>query len=192
MKSSIQARTSSFIKERVNEKALFWIQVVVGSLFIALCSQIKLVLPFTPVPITLQTFAVMLMGALYGRNKGSLMVVGYFVQIALGFPVLAGGNMDPLAFIGPKGGYILGFLVQVYAMGWLIEKFRVKSIKALIISGGLSALAQLSCGVCWLSLFVGWNKVLVMGFYPFILGEALKVLAISLIVSGKELIKEQS
>lgn len=152
-------------------------QVVGGSLLIALCSQIKIVLPFTIVPLTFQTLAILLLGSLFGSKRASLMVLAYFGEILMGMPVLAGGISNPLAFIGPKAGYIIGFLIQAYWMGWWTERSSSFNPKVAILAGLSACCLQLSLGTCWLANFVGWEASFMMGFVPFILGEALKVCA---------------
>ncbi|WP_068471256.1 biotin transporter BioY [Candidatus Protochlamydia phocaeensis] len=153
------------------------LQVVGASLFIALCSQIKIHLPFTPVPLTLQTLAVLLIGATLGSRKGAGAVLLYFAQILMGMPVLSGAAVDPLVFIGPKGGYVLGFLLQAYCMGWFAERMKQFNTQAFFVAGLVACALEMSLGVLMLAPFVGWNNVLLMGVYPFIPGEILKILA---------------
>lgn len=165
-----------------SEFTLSVLQVLGGSLFLALCSQIKIPLPFSIIPITLQTFCVLMFGAVFGSRKASLMILAYGTQILMGLPVLPGGLSNPFILIGPKGGYYLGFLVQAYCMGWLIERSNEKSSKRFLQAGLIACAIQLMIGVCWLSHFIGLQTALLMGLYPFIPGEILKVLAVNLFV----------
>lgn len=153
-------------------------QVIGASVFLALCSQISIPLFFSPIPMTLQTFAVLLIGASMGCRKGSLAVLGYFAQIAVGLPVLSGGHANPLVFFSPKAGYILGFILQAYTMGWVVEKQFFPPAKALIFGGLLACTIQMTAGVCVFAQFVGWRSALPMGLYPFVVGEVLKVMAV--------------
>jgi biotin transport system substrate-specific component len=154
------------------------LQVVGASLFIALCSQIKINLPFSLIPITLQTFAILLVGANLGSKKGAAAVLLYLSQAMIGLPVLAGGDINPLFLLGPKGGYYVGFLVQAYCMGWFTERMKEVQPQKLFFVGLLACSLQLGLGAIQLASFVGWNSVLLMGVYPFIFGEILKVIGV--------------
>lgn len=154
-------------------------QVLGASGLIALCSQIKIDLPFTPVPLTLQTLAVLLIGASLGSRKGVWAILLYFAQILIGLPVLSGGVSDPLIFLGPKGGYVLGFCLQAFLMGWCVEKLPWSKSVTLFVGGIVACSAQLGFGVLVLAQFVGWNAVWTMGLYPFLPGEMLKIFLIS-------------
>jgi biotin transport system substrate-specific component len=162
-------------KKQLQNLLINFIQVMGGSLFLALCSQIKIPVPFSIVPLTFQTLAVLLLGGFFGSKKGSLMVLTYLVETLMGMPVLAGGAIQSLALVGPKGGYLIGFVVQAYLMGRLMEKREHFNRFTVFFSGILICFFQLTLGVIWLSLFVGWSSAWTMGFYPFIMGEVLKV-----------------
>lgn len=152
-------------------------EIALGTLLIALCAQISIPLSFTPVPLTLQTLAVLFVGAKLGSKKGALCVLAYLAESIAGLPVLAGGISNPLALIGPRGGYLIGFIAQAYIFGWIFEKKQKMGMLTLLSLGALACLIQLTLGACWLSNFVGWNNALIMGFYPFVPGETLKVIA---------------
>lgn len=154
------------------------LQVIGGSLLIALCAQISIPLPFSIVPLTMQTFSILLLAGVFGSRKSALMVMAYFAEILIGLPVLAGGLINPLAFLGPRGGYLLGFLVQAYTMGWLVERSK-RSTKSIFLAGIFSCALQLSLGAFWLAQFVGGSTAVLMGVYPFIPGEILKVMLVS-------------
>src|SRR5262245_33102727 len=83
--------------------------VVIGSLFLALSSYVQV--PLIPVPITMQTFAVALVGALYGWRLGGITIIAWLVEGAVGLPVLAGGASGVHHFVGPTGGYLFAFPV---------------------------------------------------------------------------------
>lgn len=165
---------------------LAFFQVLGASLLIALCSQIKFILPFTPVPLTFQTFAILMIGATMGSRKGACAVLCYFAEILMGLPVLSGGMSDPLVFLGPKGGYVLGFCLQAYIMGWFVEKsFWPRSV--MIAAGGIvSCLVQMSMGIFMLAQYVGWSHVWTMGLLPFVPGEILKIVLVSYAISPKK------
>ena len=94
--------------------------VLVGSALLAVASQIKV--PMVPVPMTMQTFAVTLIGALYGWRLGAITILAWLAQGAMGLPVLAGGAAGLLHFAGPTGGYLVAFPIAGAVTGWLAER----------------------------------------------------------------------
>lgn len=161
-----------------------FVQAFAGGLFIALCAQIKIPLLFTPIPLTLQTFAVMLMGAVLGKRCGVLTVLSYLVLSASGLPVMSGGTSSPWAIIGPAGGYLIGMVAQAYIIGYLCERFHNKSVIFLGMIG--ACCLQLALGSFWLASFVGMDKMFIAGFFPFIPGEFIKVLCVYSCVCAKK------
>lgn len=160
-----------------------------GSLLIALAAQIRITLPFTPVPITGQTFAVLLVAALYGSRTGSLTVATYVALGALGLPVLAGGSAGLTQLLGPTGGYLAGFIAAAYVVGLLSERGWDRKPWTTAASMIVGNVVIYVCGVVWLSRFVGWEAVLVSGVLPFLVGDALKIaLATILLPAGWRLI----
>jgi biotin transport system substrate-specific component len=152
-------------------------QIFLSSLLIAFCAQISLPLPFSPVPLSLQTFAVMMVGGMLGSRKGTISVLLYLAESMLGMPVLAGGLADPLALIGPKGGYLMGFVFQAYIAGWFAERIHTFGKSGLMISLFAAYALVLVTGTLWLSQFVGLSNAFVMGTLPFIPGAIAKILA---------------
>jgi len=160
-----------------------------GSLLIALSAQLRFVLPFSPVPITGQTFAVLLLGALYGSKRGPATVVTYLALGAVGLPVFAGGAFGIARLVGPTGGYLVGFVAAAFVVGLLSERGWDRKLwttaVGMIIGNGIIYVA----GVLWLSRFVGWPAVLSTGVLPFLAGDALKIaLATILLPAGWKLI----
>jgi biotin transport system substrate-specific component len=92
------------------------------SLLLGLSAQIAFHLPFSPVPVTAQTFAVLLTGGLLGSKRGSLSLLTYIAQGAVGLPVFAGGIGGVAVLLGPRGGYLLGFILAAYVIGLLVER----------------------------------------------------------------------
>ena len=133
---------------------------------------------FTPVPITLQTFAVLLLAATLGARNAMLAVVVYLAEGMMGFPVMKGGTVNPLALIGPTGGYLIGMVAQAYLAGWFFERAYKFSSAILILAVSATCFIQLGVGALWLSLFVGATNTLEMGVLPFLPGEILKTMAI--------------
>jgi biotin transport system substrate-specific component len=158
--------------------------VVGGSLLIALSAYLKIQLPFSPVPITGQTLAVLLVGAALGSKKGGLSVLAYLGEGLIGLPVFAGGASGPAYLLGPTGGYLAGFVLAAFAVGWLAERgwdHHVGLTLAAMLIGNL--LIYLS-GLAWLSVYVGVGQALPLGLYPFLVGDAIKLLLAGIVLPG--------
>jgi biotin transport system substrate-specific component len=143
-------------------------QVVLGSIFIAICAQVSVPLPFTPVPLTGQTFGVMLMGALLGSRIGTHATILYLLQGAFGLPVWAGGASGFYRFFGPTGGYLLAYPLQAFLLGYFLEK------KQKLLAIFFTSTVQLTIGSLWLGFFLGFQNGFAKGFCPFICVEILK------------------
>ena len=163
--------------------------IVAGCLLIALAAQLQVLLPFSPVPVTGQTFAVLFLGALYGSRRGPATVLTYLMLGAMGLPVFAGGMAGLARFVGPTAGYLLGFVVAAFVVGSLSERGWDRkpwtTAASMIIGNGIIY----AFGVAWLWRFVGWEAVLNAGVVPFLPGDALKIaLATILLPSGWRII----
>ncbi len=157
---------------------LFDASIVAGfSLVVALCAQVAIPLPFTPVPVTLQTFAVLMAGCLLGSVRGTLAVAAYIGEGLAGLPFFAGGASGLSHLLGPTGGYLLGFLAAAFITGLLAERGLVRHWLSTILVLVAGEIALYIPGVAWLSVYVGAQKVLALGFFPFVAGDALKVAA---------------
>ncbi len=162
------------------------LQILGASLFIALCAQIQIPLYFTPVPLSGQTFAIMLISAVMGSRIGLMSVVAYLAEGACGLPVFVGGGFGLVSLLGPTGGYFVGFMLQAYLVGYFIERqVSYSAVKTLCILLS-SCTLQLGLGALWLSQFVGYESALMLGVTPFIAGEMLKSLSIAAYLKGYE------
>jgi len=164
--------------------------VLGGSLFTALMAQVAIPLPFTPVPITGQTLAVLLVGAVLGARRGALSMMAYLAEGLVGLPVFAGGTAGIGRLLGPTGGYLVGFVFAAYAVGWLAERGwdrrPTTAVPAMVIGNAVIYVF----GLPWLARFVGSAYVLSMGLVPFIPGDLLKVfLAAALLPSAWRLVR---
>ena len=164
--------------------------IIAGSLLIGLCAHIKFLLPLSPVPVTAQTFAVLMIGALLGARRGCLAVLAYIIEGAAGLPVFAVGA-GPAVLVGPTGGYLFGFIPAVYITGRLAEKGWDRRIGTTVLAMVLGNLAIYTFGLFWLCCLTGFNtKVLMIGLYPFIVGDLVKIiLAAILLPSGWKLLR---
>jgi len=162
--------------------------IVGGSLLIALCAQIKIWLPISPVPVTLQTFAVLMLGALLGSRRGSLCALAYIIEGAAGLPVFAlGGGLAVLS--GPTGGYLAGFIPAAYITGRLAEKGWDRRVGTTILAMFLGNASIYAFGLLWLACLIGTKEALALGLYPFIVGDCLKIaLAAVVLPSGWKLL----
>ena len=167
----------------------------IGSILLAISSKIKI--PFYPVPMTMQTFVVVLIGMLYGWKLGVFTVALYLFEGAIGLPVFAGTPEKGIGLIyltGPTMGYLMGFLVAVFISGYFYPRIKTSGqnnvenlLGKLIISIKffmlfvVSMLSIYILGIIWLSNFVGWGKVLVLGVYPFLLAELFKILILTVL-----------
>lgn len=150
--------------------------IIGGSLVIGLSAQVAVLLPFSPVPITLQTFGVLVIGALLGARRGSLSVLTYIMQGAVGLPVFALGRAGFAVLLGPTGGYLVGFIAAAYITGLLAESGWDRRITTTILAMVLGNAAIYPFALLWLCCLTGTNSaVLTVGLYPFIVGDLLKV-----------------
>jgi len=150
--------------------------IILGSLL--LWASAKVQVPFWPVPMTLQTYVVLGMGALLGWRLGAATVAAYLVEGALGLPVFAGtpANGIGLAYMaGPTGGYLAGYFVAVVLVGWLTARRGNHSIVSTAAALLIGELAILGLGCAWLGVQFGWEKAFALGLGPFLVGDALKL-----------------
>ncbi|MBZ9739134.1 MULTISPECIES: biotin transporter BioY [unclassified Mesorhizobium] len=165
----------SFSPLRLQQRSIGWQAgaVVLGTLFLALSSYIEV--PMVPVPVTMQTFAVTLIGALYGWRLGAVTIAAWLVEGACGFPVLAGGAAGASYFVGPTGGYLFAFPIVGALVGWLAERgWNGNRVVLAFIAMLLGNLACLVLGTAWLAVMIGAEQAITFGFVPFIVGGLLK------------------
>lgn len=153
--------------------------IIAGSLFVAFFAQIEV--PLRPVPITGQTFAVLLIGALLGSKRGAAAMMAYITQGAMGLPFFAGGASGLGILTGATAGYLLGFVVAAYAVGWLAERGLERSVRTSIIPFLAGTVIIYVFGVAWLSIVLGsLSKAIQFGLLPFLLGDFIKLIAAAL------------
>jgi biotin transport system substrate-specific component len=144
--------------------------VVLGSLFIAVCAQISLHLPL--VPITLQTFAVLVIGAAFGWRLGAATVVLYLLEGAVGLPVFAEfKNASGVVF---TWGYLVGFVLAAGLVGWFAERGHDRNVISLFGVMMLGTAIVYVPGLLWLGQYTGFDKVLELGLFPYVWGDLLK------------------
>ena len=153
------------------------IWVMTFSLVTAICAQVSYHLPFSPVPITGQTFAVLLSGAVLGWRRAFLSQIAYLVEGAAGLPVFADGAGSVLHLVGPSGGFLLCFPLAAALVGYLVELGVGRStwkLAGALVSGDVLILLA---GSTWLHLLFGFPfaQAWLLGFIPFLLADVAKV-----------------
>lgn len=169
------------------------LMVVGGSAFIALAAQISV--PMIPVPMTLQTLAILMVGFSFGSRLGAVTLLAYLAEGAMGLPVFASG-MNGLAFAGPTAGFLFGFVGVAFLAGLAAERGLARGVVGTALSAiGISALLYIP-GVAWpmavaggFGVEAGWAAQS-SSFYwtwfiaPFLIGDVVKAVIAALLVSG--------
>lgn len=168
--------------------------IIIGSLVIAASAQIAI---GWPVPITGQTFAVLMIGILFGSKRGSLTVLTYILEGLSGLAFFAQGKAGLIALAGPTGGYLVGFIFAAYIVGLLAEKGWDRRIETTILTMIFGNLVIYAFGLSWLFVLASSGKmthtkgILAVGLYPFIIGDIIKiVLAAALLPVGWKLLNK--
>jgi len=148
---------------------------IVGSILISISAKIKI--PFYPVPMTMQTFAILLIGITFGYKVGLATVTLYLLEGIVGLPVFASSPEKGIGityFIGPTMGYLIGFLAAVYFAGFFkYDKGIINTFLKLIFSVSFIYIL----GLIWLGILIGWDKpIFKLGAEPFLLAELFKIL----------------
>jgi biotin transporter BioY len=155
------------------------ILVVLGSLLVALFARLAITLPFTPVPITGQTYAVLLVGAALGSRRGVLSMLLYIVEGGVGLPFFAAGASGWTRVFGPTGGYLLSYVLAAFVVGWLAERGWDRRLGTCVLAMLAGEIAIYLVGLPWLAAFMGADRVLPLGLLPFVPGDAIKLLLAS-------------
>lgn len=164
------------------------------SLLTALAAQVQIPLPWTPVPITGQTFAVLLTGALLGSRLGLLAMIAYLVEGASGLPFFRGGNggVHYLLF-SPTAGYLLSYPVAAFVTGWLAERGWDRHFLTATAAMALGSIIILFSGWMWLARFMSTTTAWQQGVQPFLLGDVVKITLASLALpSGWKLLHRKA
>jgi biotin transport system substrate-specific component len=188
--SNAVSLTPAFSPLDLQSRPLAWRvgAIALGTLFLALSSYVEV--PMVPVPVTMQTFAVAMVGALYGWRLGAITIIAWLVEGALGLPVLAGGASGALHFVGPTGGYLFAFPVMGALVGWLAERgWNGNRVGLAFLGMVLSNAVCLLLGAAWLALLIGPERAIMLGVVPFLVGALLKsalgAATLKLLASGR-------
>lgn len=156
---------------------------IIGSLIVAAAAQINI--PMVPVPMTLQTLAVLSIGAAFGARLGAATLALYALEGAAGLPVFAQMKAGAGIIAGPSGGYIIGFILAAAVVGYLAEKGWSHNFVKMIAASLLGAIVLYIPGLVWLHQFAnGWAQTFEWGITPFIYGDILKAVIAALGFQG--------
>lgn len=179
-------------------------RVAAANLLLVLCAWIALPLPWTPVPVTGQTFGVMLVAALLGARRGAIVLVLYLLEGLAGLPVFQPFGLPGAARLaGPTAGYLLAYPAAAFVTGWLVERKARRGVvhppalerqsavaSTLRLVGSLMAgeLVTFAGGCAWLAvgLGYGWARAIPLGATPFLPGELVKMALVVAAVRGAE------
>ena len=175
------------IKIIPNQKIIkYLLTIFLGSILITISAKIKI--PFYPVPMTMQTFVVILMGVTFGWKIGVATISLYLFEGVIGLPVFAGTpekGVGLVYFTGPTMGYLIGFLFATFIAGYLNFKTNIFFIFTKLI---LAVSIIYIIGILWLGNLIGWDKPLLqLGVTPFLLAELFKISLLTIL--AKKLIK---
>ena len=164
--------------------------VIVFSLFIAACAQFSI--QIGPVPITGQSFAVLLTGALLGSRMGAAAVIAYLIEGAIGLPFFAGGGAGIVRFFGPTGGYLVAFPAAAFIMGAFAEHGWDKRYPTAVAAMAIGSVVILLGGWAWFTILTNTPPVAAfqIAVAPFLLGDVVKIaLAAAVLPTGWALLK---
>jgi biotin transport system substrate-specific component len=149
--------------------------IICGSLLVGISAKIRVYLPFTPVPVTGQTFVVLMLGALFGSYRGALTMLAYLLEGVLGLPVFTSVT-GAAALFGPTGGYLVGFIVAAYIVGRLSEMGWDRRVLTTVAAMLIGDAVLLAFGFVWLTLLLADVKTaFIAGVVVFLPGDILKI-----------------
>ena len=178
------------VKTIQNQKIIKSLLIVFfGSLILTLSAKIKI--PFYPVPMTMQTFVVLLLGISFGYKIAVATTTLYILEGLLGFPVFSNSPEKGVGFsyfVGPTMGYLIGFIFASFLAGYLnYTKSHIRNFFSLILSVSIIYIL----GVLWLGILIGWDKPLFdLGVKPFILAEVFKIIILTLLINKLIILKK--
>jgi biotin transport system substrate-specific component len=146
--------------------------VVLGTALMALSAKVQV--PFIPVPMTLQSGVVLLIGGAYGWRLGGLTMLAYLAEGLVGLPVFAGLAAGPAYFAGPTAGYLVGFVASAALMGLAVERGWTRSLAGMAASVTAASIVPFVTGVAWLAVLAGPQVAVASGLVPFIPAAILK------------------
>lgn len=173
----VEVRTQGAIGEQWLSLAKQAGIVIGASAVIAVCARLVLPLPFTPVPLTLANFGVLLVGLALGSKRGFAAAALYLAWGAMGLPVFSPAGVGGIAqLFGPTGGYLLAYPLMAFVAGWISQRGR-QSFGRNVLGGVVAEFVLFGAGIAWLAAMTGsWQRAVAFGLAPFIFAEVMKVM----------------
>jgi biotin transport system substrate-specific component len=181
------------------------VRIAAANILLILCAHVVIPLPFTPVPITGQTFGVLLVAVLFGARRSALTLILYLLEGAAGLPVFQPLGLPGIArFLGPTAGYLIAYPFAAFITGWLVERgatvtlpraFKSQPAGAPLVGALICGEAIIFLGGCtWLALgmHLGWLAAFQGGALPFFPGEIVKMALIVALLGGFSLLRPES
>ena len=181
------------------------VRIAAANILLILCAHVVIPLPFTPVPITGQTFGVLLVAVLFGARRSALTLILYLLEGAAGLPVFQPLGLPGIArFLGPTAGYLIAYPFAAFITGWLVERgatvtlpraFKSRPAGAPLVGALICGEAIIFLGGCtWLALgmHLGWLAAFQGGALPFFPGEIVKMALIVALLGGFSLLRPES
>jgi biotin transport system substrate-specific component len=173
-------------QDRVLDGARQIVIVISASLFVALCARVVLPLPFTPVPLTLQNFGVLLVGLTLGGRRGFAALVLYLAEGLMGLPVFSPTGPGGLAqLLGPTGGFLLAYPFVAAIAGWVFYQSARKSFAHAAAAALLAEIVLFAGGLGWLAILThSFAQAIRFGLYWFVFAEIIKIMSAAALASG--------
>lgn len=174
----------ALIPALIRKQSSLWLEAtafLLGVAGMALLAQIQFRLPFTPVPVTGQTFGVALIGLTFGAKRATAVMAGYLAAGALGAPVFTLGQSGLV--LGPTLGYLVGMLFAASVVGYLADRGFARGFGRALFAAYVGSFIIFTCGLLGLALFVDSENLFVYGLLPFLPGDLLKNIAAAAIAS---------
>ncbi|WBU52140.1 biotin transporter BioY [Paracoccus sp. SCSIO 75233] len=158
--------------------------VLAGTMLLALSAQASV--PMFPVPMTLQTLAISLIGLTYGSRLAAVTLIAYLAEGAVGLPVFSNGGGGLPYMMGPTTGFLIGFVGMAWLTGWLVERGFDRGFGKLFLAAFIPALLLFVPGVLGLKLVtgMGWQAAVMAGAVPFLIGAVVKAVIAAMAVKG--------
>ncbi|MBL0691683.1 MAG: biotin transporter BioY [SAR324 cluster bacterium] len=163
--------------------AFHMLAILAGS--IVLWASAKFKIPFYPVPFTMQTLFIFLLSAVYGYRLGGATLLTYVAAGAMGLPIFAGTpemGVGMAYILGPTGGYIIGFVIASFLLGYLWQKSLAKTFYFALLACTLATGVIFLCGWAWLAYHIGGLAAFTFGVWPFWASALLKILIAALLI----------
>jgi biotin transport system substrate-specific component len=166
-----------------------------ASLFIAICAQIAVLLPLSPVPMTLQPLAILLVGAALGARRGAAATSLYLLEGAMGLPVFAQAKAGAFWLVaGPTAGYLLAFPVAAFVIGWFAERGWVRTVYGTVLAMALAIAVIHLGGWSWLAAVTGLgaHQAFLAGTAPFLVGDLFKIAVAAIVLPTTQALLKRS